>query len=1049
MKKNKWFQYRNGLGTGLLVLPLLLSGAFSNADDSVTELMKTKISSFVASEKERGSNYQEYEVLTPPGTKLLSVEESDKSVILTFNKQLGYRPWFPESAQELQDSLGKLVVEAGLDGKEVVIQIRYKNDKKIYDLTLEEHITSPEQIKVRQEGGGIEVSALLSPVVDRVDYVGPSREQGLQNRNIFVSGSHGYTWHKENRWQYQRARVYTIVEDLFPTQYVNMFIAPMLENAGATVWSPRERDYQKGEVIVDNDGTTPLSSFEKTGTWTTVEGGGWSGGRPAVLAQDTEPFTLGTTAKAEVVAESSAQYIPYIPHQGRYSVYASWEMDKYNSPSVPVTITHLGGQTTVHVNQQVAGKTWVLLGFFEFAQGADKEKGSVSLSTQGAVKSSLAEEDGVATTVSIDAVRFGGGMGNVAPDDKVSGKSRAHEAGTYWMQYAGAPKEAVYLRRYKPGHFGLDYVSDYISRGEWANYINGAPNGPTPYQDKDYRQLPGLGVPIDVTFSFHTDAGFDEEGMIGTLNIYRAFDGDGKQNFPDGRSRWLNRDLSALVQEEVVRTSRELYTSSWHRRHLHERELSETRRPNMPSTLIELVSHHNFNDMKYGIDPRFQFDISRAMYKAILRFVSYSNGYDPIIQPLAPDHISVKHVGNGEVMVSWLAVADPLEPTADPTGYIVYQSADGRSFDNGTLAEKNSFTVSVPEDTNSFYRVTAVNEGGESFPTAVAGVRWDSEKQPVLIVDGFNRISGPKIIHRDRTHGFDRLEDAGVAYQYNYQLVGDQYDFDPKHKWMNDLETPGMGASSNNWEDRLEMGNTFDHIVRHGMAFGELDYPFDSATADAYTEGQVTGDYSVINWIAGEQKAVIPFEGMLGNGRPDKMKTEFPVLTDEGVDRLTNHLNNGGKFLMSGAYIVSDLTFGPLSTMKKNEFVEEELGVEMVISEASQINQVSTVSEESSPFSLVEPFYFGRDLEPVNNILPTVYPVESPEGFIADGEVAKPVLAYGDSAIDAVIASEDTVLMGFPLETVLPVGRRAELLKASLIHLNLMEAETTKDEGEK
>lgn len=44
------------------------------------------------------------------------------------------------------------------------------------------------------------------------------------------------------------------VEDLYTQSYVLPFLVPMLENAGATVLLPRERDWQTTEIIVDNDG---------------------------------------------------------------------------------------------------------------------------------------------------------------------------------------------------------------------------------------------------------------------------------------------------------------------------------------------------------------------------------------------------------------------------------------------------------------------------------------------------------------------------------------------------------------------------------------------------------------------------------------------------------------------------------------------------------------------------------------------------------------------------------------------------------------------------
>ena len=42
-------------------------------------------------------------------------------------------------------------------------------------------------------------------------------------------------------------------EDLYTQTIVIPYLLPMLENAGAVVISPRERNWQKQEVIVDND----------------------------------------------------------------------------------------------------------------------------------------------------------------------------------------------------------------------------------------------------------------------------------------------------------------------------------------------------------------------------------------------------------------------------------------------------------------------------------------------------------------------------------------------------------------------------------------------------------------------------------------------------------------------------------------------------------------------------------------------------------------------------------------------------------------------------
>ncbi len=1023
------------LFAGICVFASVLFVSVQVAPAASEAEIKERISNFITEVQEQAGEYEKYEALFPPNTELISVEAQTNQLTFLFNRYLGYRVWLPGQANYLRDAIKSKLPADVPANVQVQILIRYRQDGKNHDYDLATHVTSASQIREREEGRQAPPPSLEHPIVQRPDSPAPTKPtQGLLNRNIVVGPSHGYTWHKENRWQYQRARVYTIVEDLFPLAYCNTFLMPMLENAGAVVWPVRERDYQWGEVIVDNDGTTRHSSFETTGSWETAEQKGWKAGRPAYLSQETEPFTLGSTIRAAATSandpsSSTAVYTPYIPHEGEYAVYLSWPQDPRHSSSVPVEIRHLGGTTTVRVNQKAGGGTWVHLGFFNFAKGADAAKGSVRVSSAGAEMNA----EGPAY-VAADAVRFGGGTGNIAPMDQISRKPRYHEASTYWLQYAGAPKKPVYMRDFGDVRFGVDYWRDIVARSEWVNYLVGGPSGPNPHDGSNYRDMPGLGVPIDLYLSFHTDAGFDEEGLIGTLLIYTLFDDIGNTEFPDGRSRWLNRDLSVLLQEEVMRSAREQYSSSFHRRHMWERNLGEIRRPNVPSALIELVSHHNFNDMKYGIDPRFQRDMSRAMYKAILRFIAYSNGYDPVVMPLQPTHLSARSQGQGDAVLSWRPQLDPLEPTADPQGYIVYTSTDGRSFDNGTYTSMPRHNLEGLEpDKNYYFRVSAVNKGGESLPSTVVGLRWSEEKDPILVVDGFDRISGPAIVHNKQTHGFDRLRDRGVYYQYNYALVGNQYDFDPKHRWENDLESPGMGGSQNLREDFLEKGNTFDHIVTHGAAFSESGVPFDSATADAFAAGGTVDDYKMINWISGKQRTVLPFPGMRGNGRPDQMEPEFPVLSDDSLQRLTSYLKEGGKLIMSGAYIGEDLIDGPQATGYSQDFARTYLGVRHYLPDSTKVNFVE-ISNGDHSFAEGQPFYVGRDLEPPHNILPTVYNAESLEAYLP-ADHARPVMIYGDSRLNAAIATEQVVLMGFPVEAMLPPERRAAVLKSAIDHL--------------
>ena len=55
---------------------------------------------------------------------------------------------------------------------------------------------------------------------------------GLQNRHIALWQSHGFYYEaKLDRWEWQRARIFQTVEDLYTQSYVLPFLVPMLENA--------------------------------------------------------------------------------------------------------------------------------------------------------------------------------------------------------------------------------------------------------------------------------------------------------------------------------------------------------------------------------------------------------------------------------------------------------------------------------------------------------------------------------------------------------------------------------------------------------------------------------------------------------------------------------------------------------------------------------------------------------------------------------------------------------------------------------------------------
>ncbi|MDD7532464.1 MAG: hypothetical protein SPK30_05415, partial [Candidatus Cryptobacteroides sp.] len=92
----------------------------------------------------------------------------------------------------------------------------------------------------------------VKPLVTRVE--SESYDKGLSGRHIALWQSHGrYFEEKLDRWEWQRATIFETVEDLYTQSYVLPFLVPMLENAGAVVMLPRERDFSRIERLADND----------------------------------------------------------------------------------------------------------------------------------------------------------------------------------------------------------------------------------------------------------------------------------------------------------------------------------------------------------------------------------------------------------------------------------------------------------------------------------------------------------------------------------------------------------------------------------------------------------------------------------------------------------------------------------------------------------------------------------------------------------------------------------------------------------------------------
>ena len=698
---------------------------------------------------------------------------------------------------------------------------------------------------------------------------------GLFDRHLSLWASHGrYYDGKKDRWKWQRPNLFGTTEDLFTQTIVIPYLIPMLENAGAVVFTPRERDWQKNEVIVDNGGRGYVEDSGKE-TWKTAQEKGFA--YHAGTYRDGEnPFTQGTaravkaTKKADV---SWASYQPNIPQGGKYAVYVSYQSLKNSVSDAQYIVMHKGQRTVFKVNQQMGGGTWVYLGTFDFDRGNNE--------FNRVVVTNSSSESGMVTT---DAVRFGGGMGNIERGGSCSGMPRCLEGARYSAQWAGAPYSV-----YSSKNGSDDYGDDINVRSNMTNWLaGGSTYVPT---------LEGKKVPIELSLAVHSDAGYTtvNDSIIGSLAICTTSFNDGRLN--SGVSRMVSHDFADSLLTGLQRDISGKYRK-WTRRYLWDRNYSETRKPEVPSAIIETMSHQNFADMRRGLDPNFRFTLARSLYKTILRFVNGNHSVPSVVQPLPVSNFRIERNSSGGLRLSWIAEKDEQEPTAVPTSYIVYTSEDGMGFDNGTVVYTSSFDFEAKKGVNYCFKVTALNRGGESFPseTLAAYLSKSAHAKDILVVDGFSRLSGPAVVDDYSRQGFDLGSDIGVSYGLTAGWNGRQQCFDKSRAGS---EGEGsLGYCGDELAGRFIMGNNRDGSVCHVKDIAMSGaYNVVGCSLEALDNNLVKLDhYNLVDIAFGLQR------------NDGHSLVVYKTFSETLQSKLRSYAKLGGRILVSGAYVGSDMT---------------------------------------------------------------------------------------------------------------------------------------------
>ncbi|MCY1719462.1 fibronectin type III domain-containing protein [Prolixibacteraceae bacterium Z1-6] len=952
---------------------------FGQDTDSIRIYLNTRLKSVRSSDIYFGD--QNYFNTKRVAIDSVYFSSENDTLVLLFNKALAEMPVREAKIGNIKNSIKTLLPE-NVQSKPIKI---VANGVELSDLIPNYYRSFEKQNKNRlTQKVQTERKNVVTP---RLPY---EISSGLKNSNIAMWNSHGWYYEpKFDRWEWQRARLFTTLEDISPTVFVTEYITPMLENAGANVFNPRERDRQHNMVIVDNNGSNGKSRFKKPKKRDEKQIGFAVGKTPYVSEN---PFELGTsiTFKSLNRKENVATYIPDIPESGDYSVYVSYGKGE---GKVTYRVYHSGGTTDFEVDQQIGFGTWIYLGNFHFLKGVDKKASKVDLIIP----------EGSSKKFSADAVRFGGGMGVIERKGKTGGRARYFEGARYNIQFSGAPDTLVWKLNEND-----DYKDDYMSRGEWVDWLIGAPFGPA-----KNRQHPGLRIPIDLALAFHTDAGIlSGDEIVGTLGIYST-DRD-TSVFADGQSKYASRDLSDLIQTQIVDDINSIYKCDWKRRGMWNSQYSEAYRPQVPSMLLELLSHQNFNDVKYILHPKFRFDVSRAIYKAILRFLATQNGFDYVVQPLPVDHLSSEFVSGNSVKLSWQPVLDEIEPSAKPNKYMVYQRTGENGFDNGMLVEKPEIAISNLEKGKVYgFKITAVNAGGESFPSEIVSVGIaENSKGEILIVNGFDRVDGPEIFETDSLSGVWRQLDHGVAYGYDISTTGDQYDFTRKSVWEDD-DNPGHGASYADLETTIFRGNTFDFSCAHGTGILAAGYNFTTCSDEAVENGRINlNNYALVDLLYGEEKTSF---------LPGKDTTPYSeIYTDKMLEALEGYTKNGGNILITGAYIGTDIPKDKETVNRVTEILKFKWRTNHAVKNGqfySTSDDLNFQSEYNTDYNLEQ------------------YPVEAPDGIEPKDSSAQTIFRYSENNVSAgVLYKGDykVVALGFPYESVKGDNARNKLMNEIL-----------------
>ena len=337
-----------------------------------------------------------------------------------------------------------------------------------------------------------------------------------------------------------------------------------------------------------------------------------------------------------------------------------------------------------------------------------------------------------------------------------------------------------------------------------------------------------------------------------------------------------------------------------------------------------------------------------------------------------------------------MAEEDQLEPTAKPEGYIVYTRLGYGGFDNGVYISQPEYTVEVEPGLTYSFKVTAVNKGGESFPSEILSAYIAKKsKGTVMIVNGFHATSGPAEINSDSRQGFDLASDPGIPYINSASFCGYQQVFDKKK--IGKETQDGLGYSGKELEGKVVAGNTFDYPFVHGKSIQRAGgYSFVSCSSETLESGSTRLDgYCMVDYILGGEKG---------------------VLTESIKGSLRGYCAAGGKLFISGEHLGT--------STNDEEFLRGVLQCQYQGNMSG--NKSGEIRGSNINFSI--PRYANE----------SVYAVPSPEIIRPLGDAYSVYLFSDNRSAGVASPSGGTFALGFPFECITDTRSRDYIMKAAM-----------------